>query len=52
MYAYIFQECVVDFIDQQGYEDSNGMQWSISKKLARENEIKKLFMSSTISSTT
>jgi hypothetical protein len=41
-----------DFIDPQGYEESNGMQRSISKKMVGENEIKQLFMPSTISSTT
>ncbi len=52
MYAYIYQECVVDFIDGQGYEESNGIQWSISTKLVGENEIKQPLMPSTISSTT
>jgi hypothetical protein len=52
VYAYIFQKCVVDFIDGQGYEESDGMRWSISKNLVGENEIKQLFMPSTISFTT
>jgi len=52
VYAYIFQKCVVDFIDGQGYEESDGMRWSISKNLVGENEIKRLFMPSTISFTT
>jgi len=38
-----------DFIDPQGYEESNGMQRSISKKMVGENEIKQLFMPITIS---
>ncbi len=33
MYAYIFLECFIDFIDGQGCEEGEGVQWNISKRL-------------------
>jgi hypothetical protein len=39
-------------ISLMGKEESNGMQWSISKKLVGKNEIKQPLMPSTISFTT